>query len=136
MMRYNRRWTIYSSFGLMVLGMVMVLASGILSLAPDPSILVPSGVSRRVVRNVISLVIGVDFFLSMMLMAYVVLQNFAMLHTEIRDTQKDVSVNTAEIRKILERERERYGRWLGSGSGSGIHPSPSPPPPAPGPGSA
>jgi hypothetical protein len=98
-MRYNKHGTLYAAFGLMGLGLGLVLAGGITSLLTEPPYHYPAWAPRRVLRDFVTLLIGLDL----------VLQALARIETEALETKRDVHANTAEIRRILDRERHRYG---------------------------
>jgi hypothetical protein len=108
-MRYNKHGTLYAAFGLMGLGLGLVLAGGITSLLTEPPYHYPAWAPRRVLRDLVTLLIGLDLFATITLVSYLVLQALARIETEALETKRDVHANTAEIRRILDRERHRYG---------------------------
>lgn len=116
MMRYNKKSTIYASFGLIVMGMVLVVLNSVSGLVPASSHLYPAWLPRTVARGLLGLAIGLDIFGIMLVGFYTVLQALARMETENRQLQKDQEVMKQDIhylaitvRRILDREHDRHG---------------------------
>lgn len=116
MMRYNKRSTIYASFGLVVMGMALVLLNGVVNLVPEDVHLLPDWLPRRVFRGVVTLIIALDIFGIMLAWAYVFLQALARMEAENLQIQaesaamkSDIRALAVTVRSILDRESDRHG---------------------------
>lgn len=116
MMRYNKRSTIYSSFGLIVMGMVLVVLNSVAGLVPESSRVYPSWLPKGLVRSILGLSIGLDIFGIMLVGFYTLLQALARMETENLDLklklatiERDVQRLGVVVGNILGRESERHG---------------------------
>lgn len=122
MMRYNKKSTIYASFGLILGGMALVILNSVSGLVPASSHLYPAWLPRNVVRGILGLAIGLDLFGIMLFGFYVILQALARMEAENRQIQHDYEVMKQDIhylavtvRRILDREHDRHGPPPASG---------------------